>query len=196
MNRNDIFFPKYNGTGYSIESALRSVGANYDYQYRKLVAAENGIIPYTGTATQNLYMLGLLCNGWLRRPKYECNSAKIPVVTLCGSTKFKDTFFEVANILALKGVVVLKPDIYSGYDEDTVILTSNELENLKKAHYTKIDMSDAVIVINKNGYIGKATREEIEYAVKYNKKIYYLEGYGNRSNGVLFDEFYANICRR
>ena len=36
-------------------------------------------------------------------------------------------------------------------------------------------MSDEVFVINKDGYIGESTRNEIEYAKKQGKKISYLE---------------------
>ena len=42
-------------------------------------------------------------------------------------------------------------------------------------HMKRIDMSDAIYVINKDGYIGKATLEEIEYAKSNNKEILYLE---------------------
>lgn len=42
-------------------------------------------------------------------------------------------------------------------------------------HMKRIDMSDAIYVINKDGYIGTSTLEEIEYAKSNNKEILYLE---------------------
>lgn len=42
-------------------------------------------------------------------------------------------------------------------------------------HKRRIDMSDEIFVINKNGYIGSSTKSEIEYAMKTNKKVNYLE---------------------
>ena len=44
-------------------------------------------------------------------------------------------------------------------------------------HKQKIDTSDAILVINKNGYIGDSTKSEIEYAKAQNKEIIYLEKY-------------------
>ena len=49
----------------------------------------------------------------------------------------------------------------------------NYLEKLKKAHFKKIEISDAILVVNVNNYIGKSTNLEIEYAKKLNKEIIY-----------------------
>ena len=46
---------------------------------------------------------------------------------------------------------------------------------LDEMHKRKIDMSDEIFVINKNGYIGSSTKSEIEYAITTNKKVNYLE---------------------
>ena len=42
-------------------------------------------------------------------------------------------------------------------------------------HLRKIDLSDGIYVINVRGYIGQSTRNEIEYATKTGKKVYYHE---------------------
>lgn len=42
-------------------------------------------------------------------------------------------------------------------------------------HKQKIDMSDEIIVINIDGYIGESTRNEINYAKEKGKKVKYLE---------------------
>jgi len=46
---------------------------------------------------------------------------------------------------------------------------------LDEMHKRKIDLSDEIFVINKNGYIGSSTSSEIEYATKLGKKVNYLE---------------------
>lgn len=50
-----------------------------------------------------------------------------------------------------------------------------ELQNFKDAHFKKIDMSDAIFVVNVGGYIGASVSEEIEYAKSRNKEILYSE---------------------
>ena len=46
---------------------------------------------------------------------------------------------------------------------------------LGELHYKRIDISDAIYVINVDGYIGESTKKEIEYAKKLGKEILYLE---------------------
>ena len=42
-------------------------------------------------------------------------------------------------------------------------------------HKQKIDMSDEIYVINKDGYIGESLKDEIQYAIENKKKVTYLE---------------------
>ncbi|MFC4652216.1 hypothetical protein ACFO26_04780 [Lactococcus nasutitermitis] len=53
--------------------------------------------------------------------------------------------------------------------------TAEEITAFSKAHLRKIDLADAIFVVNKNGYIGEAVKNEIWYAKKQNKEIIYLE---------------------
>ena len=46
---------------------------------------------------------------------------------------------------------------------------------LDEIHKQKIDMADAIFVVNVGGYIGESTWSEIEYAKKQGKKIFYWE---------------------
>lgn len=46
---------------------------------------------------------------------------------------------------------------------------------LDNMHKRKIDMADAIYVINPGGYIGESTSSEIEYAKANGKKVLYLE---------------------
>lgn len=94
------------------------------------------------------------------------------IITLCGSLKFKEKMMEVAEKLALEGNCVITP-VYPTKDNFT--RTDEQIESLKNAHLKKIDLSDAIYVVNVNGYIGDATKLEIEYAKNNNKEIIYLE---------------------
>jgi|GEM_PF-5661911 len=85
-----------------------------------------------------------------------------PTVTLCGSTRFKREFESMNAILTMEGSVVLTTGVYKDYFGRQ--LTGEEKDRLDKMHLHKIDLSDAVIVIDVGGYIGESTRHEIEYA--------------------------------
>jgi len=95
------------------------------------------------------------------------------VITLCGSTKFKDEFIKIQKELTLQGIIVISVGIFGHSDGD--ILTDEIKTMLDDMHKRKIDMADEIFVINKNGYIGSSTKSEIKYALKMNKKINYLE---------------------
>lgn len=95
------------------------------------------------------------------------------VVTLCGSLKFKDELMKAALDLELEGKCVL--NIVYPINDDKDAFSEEELELLKLAHKKRIDMSDAIYVVNVGGYVGSSTRGEIEYAELKNKKVYYME---------------------
>ena len=46
---------------------------------------------------------------------------------------------------------------------------------LGKIHRKKIDVSDAIYVVNIDGYIGNSTKNEIEYAKNNGKEVIYHE---------------------
>ncbi len=92
------------------------------------------------------------------------------IVTICGSMKFKDKMMEVAKELEIKNNYVVIQCIYSN-DK----FSDEEQKNLADLHYNKIKISDAIYVINVNGYIGNQTSKEIEYAKKLGKEVMYLE---------------------
>ena len=54
-------------------------------------------------------------------------------------------------------------------------LIEHEKALLGELHLSKIDMSDAIFVVNVGGYIGEAVTAEIAYAKKKGKEIIYLE---------------------
>ncbi len=92
------------------------------------------------------------------------------IITLCGSLRFQKYMMRAAEEMALLGNCILTP-IYPTYE--TTERTEEQLEMLKEEHFKKIELSDAILVINVDDYIGYSTNLEIEYAKKLNKEILY-----------------------
>lgn len=99
---------------------------------------------------------------------------RFPVITLCGSTRFKEQFLEAQKRLTLKGNIVISVGLF-GHSGDNEVWTEGTKEMLDDMHKRKIDMADVIYVINVNGYIGSSTRSEIEYARKQGKQVLFLE---------------------
>ncbi len=99
---------------------------------------------------------------------------KYKVITLCGSTRFKDDFLNEQKRLTLEGNIVISVGLF-GHSGDNEVWTENTKEMLDDVHKRKIDMADEIFVINKGGYIGSSTKSEIEYATNTGKKVNYLE---------------------
>lgn len=106
---------------------------------------------------------------------------KYPVITLCGSTKFKDEFIAAQKRLTLAGNIVISVglfghsgdgEVWEAMDEGTLTKTKEMLDDM---HKRKIDMADEIFVINVGGYIGSSTRSEIAYAQATGKPVRYLE---------------------
>lgn len=94
------------------------------------------------------------------------------IITLCGSTRFKDDFERVNRELTLAGNIVISVGCF-GHAGD--IITDEQKVMLDDIHKRKIDMADAIYVINKDGYIGSSTWSEIQYALKAGKDILFME---------------------
>ena len=99
---------------------------------------------------------------------------KYKVITLCGSTKFKDEFMSEQKRLSLEGNIVISVGLF-GHSGDNEVWSANTKEMLDDMHKRKIDMADEIFVINKNGYIGSSTKSEIEYAIQTGKPVNYME---------------------
>ena len=106
---------------------------------------------------------------------------KYKVITLCGSTRFKDAFMEAQKRLTLDGNIVISvglfghsgdSEVWENMDEGTLTATKAMLDDM---HKRKIDMADEIFVINVGGYIGESTRSEIDYAEAHGKQVNYLE---------------------
>ena len=92
------------------------------------------------------------------------------IITLCGSLKFQKEMMMVAEKMELEGNCILTP-VYPVLEN--IERTEEQLIKLKEAHFKRIELSDAILVINVNNYIGNSTNLEIEYAKKLSKEIIY-----------------------
>lgn len=102
------------------------------------------------------------------------------VVTLCGSTRFKDAFMDTQKRLTLDGCIVISvglfghsgdDEVWDDMDEGTLSETKRMLDDM---HKRKIDMADEIFVIDVGGYIGESTKSEIDYATECGKPVRYL----------------------
>ena len=90
------------------------------------------------------------------------------VITICGSYRFKKEMIDIAEKLTLEGNCVLMPNELSRSSKDDY--SKEEVLMIDKI---KIKLSDAILVVNVDGYIGNSTKSEIEYAKSLNKEIIY-----------------------
>ncbi len=111
---------------------------------------------------------------------------KYKVITLCGSTRFKDEFMRAQKQLTLAGNIVISvglfghsgdDEVWENMDEGTLTKTKEMLDDM---HKRKIDMADEIFVINPGGYIGESTASEISYARRTGKTVHYLEEEGQQ----------------
>lgn len=116
---------------------------------------------------------------------------KYKVITLCGSTRFKDQFLEAQKKLTLQGNIVISvglfghsgdQEVWENMEEGTLTKTKQMLDDM---HRHKIDMADEIFVINVGGYIGASTQSEIAYALAAGKQVTYLE---NPDNSIKISE--------
>jgi len=99
---------------------------------------------------------------------------KYKIVTLCGSTKFKDEFIAEQKRLTLEGNIVISVGLF-GHAGDNEVWSESTKEMLDDMHKAKIDLADEIFVINPGRYLGESTISEIEHANKTNKPVKYLE---------------------
>ena len=94
------------------------------------------------------------------------------IVTICGSMRFEKEMMEIARKLESElGYCVLQT-LYGKLKHTETI---DQMHNIQKSQLKKINLANALYVVNINGYIGETTRQEIEYAEKLCKEIIYHE---------------------
>ena len=94
------------------------------------------------------------------------------VITICGSMRYADQMKKIARDLETEnGYCVLQPI----YNDQKKTDSFSVLENLYASHNKKIELADAIYVVNINGYIGEATKSEITFAKTNGKEVIYHE---------------------
>jgi hypothetical protein len=100
------------------------------------------------------------------------------VVTLCGSTKFKDAIHAENMRLTMEGHLVISLGVFGHTDlpdYDWTTDASDLKRMLDALHRQKIDMADRVHVVNVGGYYGESTAREIAYARATGKSVTFME---------------------
>jgi hypothetical protein len=87
--------------------------------------------------------------------------------------KFKQAFVDANFTETMAGNIVLSVGGF-GHSEN-VILTEKQRRMLGTLHKRKIDLSDEILVLNVDGYIGKSTEDEIKYARQHGKVVRFYE---------------------
>jgi hypothetical protein len=95
--------------------------------------------------------------------------------TICGSAKFESLWHEWNKKLGLMGHISYSLMTFPSIEGGKTWYTSEQKELLDLTHLAKIDASDAILVLNKDGYIGESTAREIRWARLRDKRIFYLE---------------------
>ena len=117
----------------------------------------------------------------IKQAKIEENE-RPKIITIIGSTRYINEMSLIGWEFEKQGHIVLNPRLLP----PTYIRKSNddgrhaaESENVKeiidKTYLHKVAMADEIFVVNINGYIGDSTRNELNHAIKLNKKIVWLE---------------------
>ncbi len=97
---------------------------------------------------------------------------EIKVITICGSMRYSKEMMKISEELELKkGYAVIQ----CVYNVDGLKYEGLDASILDKIHRKKIDISDAIYVVNIDGYIGDSTKKEIEYALNSGKEVIYHE---------------------
>lgn len=107
---------------------------------------------------------------------------KPKVITIVGSTRFSDVQQIAMMHLSMMGHIVIPCGLYGHADEPqgAEYLTSDgdestpEKRMLDKLHYQKIDISDAIFIVNIGGYMGSSSRRELGYAVSAGKEVMWM----------------------
>lgn len=112
---------------------------------------------------------GLPGNGW-KVPDVLCEpvDGRPRIVCICGSTRFRDEMADANRRLTLAGAIVVAPAVFQHRGD---VITEEQKEGLDALHLRKIDLADAVFVVDPGGYIGESTTREIAYAESKGKPI-------------------------
>ena len=90
------------------------------------------------------------------------------IICICGSTRFRDEMADANRQLTLAGKIVVAPAVFQHRGD---AITDEQKQILDELHLRKIDLADAVFVVDPGGYIGESTTREIAYARSTGKPV-------------------------
>lgn len=99
-------------------------------------------------------------------------------VTICGSMRFEKEMMAISFLLETKHSFCALQCVYNTEQQG---ISEGELEMLVQAHFKKIELSDAIYVLDIDGYIGEQVTKEIEYAKALGKEIIYNSTFTKQS---------------
>jgi nitrogen fixation protein len=94
---------------------------------------------------------------------------KITTLTICSSSKFYETAQSLAKELSSAGITVYAPRF--DFNEEIVEVAKDDKIRLTHEFLGKIDRSDAIYVIDQEGYTGRSVCIEIGYASALGKTV-------------------------
>lgn len=94
--------------------------------------------------------------------------------TICGSARYEKEFHEWNKRLGLAGHISYSMMTFPSVEGSKDWYSADEKETLDLAHLLKIQESDAILVLNVDGYIGESTKREIKWARMLEKEVYWL----------------------
>lgn len=97
---------------------------------------------------------------------------EVKVITICGSMRYSKEMMKISEKLELENGYAV---IQCIYNVNGLKFEGMDTSALDKIHRKKIDISDAIYVVNIDGYIGNSTKNEIEYAINNGKEVIYHE---------------------
>jgi hypothetical protein len=105
-------------------------------------------------------------------------------ITLCGSTRFEPLFHEWNHKLACAGHTVYSLSLFgreakdAGKDDKKLVSEAEKI-TLDLVHLDKILNSDAIVVIDKDEYVGFSTAREIQWARMKDKRVYWMTAHSS-----------------
>lgn len=94
------------------------------------------------------------------------------VITVCGSTKFKEETLKAIKMLEDRGCVALA--VGSFMHADDLQIHADTKKEYDRLHLDKIRMSHGIFVVNPGRYIGESTQNEIKLAKSLGLDIKYM----------------------
>ena len=113
------------------------------------------------------------------------NPDKMVTITICSPLRNSELIDKYTAFYTALGNLVLTPvryDLISKESKDQ----EKDLKNLHMIHHKKIEMADAILIINKDGYIGNDTKREMMSSSLLAKPVMYT----NKDDDI--SEYYFN----